>query len=96
MRITINGSYDDARIQRSVPLNLSLIHILRQIGDEPYQIKNKFPNARVAVDENRCHGIEQLLKLENPTVEALSLIHIFRAASLIFAACTLLRLKSSA
>lgn len=27
---------------------------VRQIGDEPYQIKNKFPNARVAVDENRC------------------------------------------
>lgn len=44
---------------------------VRQIGDEPYQIKNKFPNARVAVDENRCHGIEQLLKLENPTVEAI-------------------------
>ena len=49
-----------------------------QIGDEPYQIKNKFPNARVAVDENRCHGIEQLLKLENPTVEAIILDDAFQ------------------
>jgi Tetraacyldisaccharide-1-P 4'-kinase len=39
---------------------------VRKIGDEPYQIKSKFPNIRVAVDEDRCHGIEQLLKLENP------------------------------
>ena len=51
---------------------------VRQIGDEPYQIKNKFPNARVAVDENRCHGIEQLLKLENPTVEAIILDDAFQ------------------
>ena len=51
---------------------------VRQIGDEPYQIKNKFPNARVAVDENRCHGIEQLLKLGNPTVEAIILDDAFQ------------------
>ena len=30
---------------------------VRKIGDEPYQMKNKFPDIRVAVDENRCHGI---------------------------------------
>ncbi len=37
-----------------------------QIGDEPKQIKNKFPNIIVAVDKNRCRGIEKLMALENP------------------------------
>ncbi len=46
---------------------------VRQIGDEPYGLKNEFPNARVAVDENRCHGIEQLMKLDNPNVEVVLL-----------------------
>jgi len=31
-----------------------------EIGDEPYQMKQKFPKVTVAVDKNRCHGIEQL------------------------------------
>ena len=30
------------------------------IGDEPYQMKKKFPMIEVAVDKNRCHGIDQL------------------------------------
>ncbi|WP_036878014.1 tetraacyldisaccharide 4'-kinase [Xylanibacter oryzae] len=30
------------------------------IGDEPYQMKQKFPNITVAVDKDRCHGIEQI------------------------------------
>lgn len=33
------------------------------IGDEPYQIKNKFPNILVAVDGNRRRGIQNLLSL---------------------------------
>jgi tetraacyldisaccharide 4'-kinase len=33
------------------------------IGDEPYQMMSKFPNIRVAVDADRCHGVEQLLAL---------------------------------
>ena len=32
-----------------------------QIGDEPYQMLKKFPNVRVAVDSDRCHGIDMLL-----------------------------------
>ena len=32
-----------------------------QIGDEPYQMLKKFPNVKVAVDANRCHGIDMLL-----------------------------------
>ncbi|MDD7319164.1 MAG: tetraacyldisaccharide 4'-kinase [Prevotella sp.] len=31
-----------------------------EIGDEPYQIKKKFPNVHVAVDNDRCHGIDKL------------------------------------
>lgn len=32
------------------------------VGDEPLQIKKKFPDVTVAVDENRVHGIKRLLK----------------------------------
>ena len=32
----------------------------RSIGDEPYQIKQKFPKVIVAVDKKRVHGIETL------------------------------------
>ena len=32
-----------------------------EIGDEPYQMKQKFPDITVAVDKDRCHGIEQLM-----------------------------------
>lgn len=30
------------------------------IGDEPYQMKQKYPGVAVAVDKDRCHGIERL------------------------------------
>lgn len=33
---------------------------MEKIGDEPFQMKEKFPSIYMAVDENRCHGIEQL------------------------------------
>lgn len=33
----------------------------KSIGDEPYQIKRKFADVLVAVDANRCRGIENLL-----------------------------------
>lgn len=51
---------------------------VKHIGDEPYQIKNKFPDIRVAVDENRCHGIEQLMQLENPQVDVVLLDDAFQ------------------
>ena len=35
----------------------------RQVGDEPKQIKMKFPSVMVAVDEKRVRGIENILKL---------------------------------
>ena len=34
----------------------------QQIGDEPYQIKKKFPDIYVAVDADRRHGIHKLCK----------------------------------
>ncbi len=35
---------------------------MHTIGDEPYQMKQKYPEVTVAVDKDRCHGVEQLLK----------------------------------
>ena len=35
------------------------------IGDEPKQIKHKFPDIKVAVDRKRVNGISQLLKKDN-------------------------------
>ena len=32
------------------------------LGDEPYQMKSKFPNLIVAVDADRCEGVERLMK----------------------------------
>lgn len=38
----------------------------REIGDEPMQIKKKFPDIIVACDSNRVRGIEKLLALPYP------------------------------
>ena len=35
---------------------------MQEIGDEPYQIKQKYPNVTVAVDSDRCHGIDCLVE----------------------------------
>lgn len=35
---------------------------MKMIGDEPYQMKHKFPKIHMAVDRDRCHGIEQLMQ----------------------------------
>jgi len=34
---------------------------MMQIGDEPYQMKSKFPNITIAVDKKRTRGIEYLI-----------------------------------
>lgn len=36
------------------------------LGDEPFQYVQKFPNIIVAVDENRVNGIQKLLQLAHP------------------------------
>lgn len=33
---------------------------VEEVGDEPFQFKRKYPEIKVAVDENRAHGIQQL------------------------------------
>jgi tetraacyldisaccharide 4'-kinase len=50
----------------------------RLIGDEPYQMKQKFPDVRVAVDEKRVHGIRRLLQLANPQVDVILLDDAFQ------------------
>jgi tetraacyldisaccharide 4'-kinase len=50
----------------------------QDIGDEPHQIKNKFPGISVAVDEKRVRGIEKLLKQEEPGIEAILLDDAFQ------------------
>lgn len=35
---------------------------MQQIGDEPYQMKQKYPYIHMAVDADRCHGIEKLMQ----------------------------------
>lgn len=38
-------------------------HSYNDIGDEPFQIKHKFPKVAVAVDANRCEAIRLLMNL---------------------------------
>lgn len=38
----------------------STLTTMEQIGDEPYQMKHKFPEIHMAVDRDRCHGITKL------------------------------------
>ena len=36
-----------------------------EIGDEPYQMKQKFTGVTIAVDKNRCHGIDMLTEQDS-------------------------------
>ena len=52
---------------------------VHQLGDEPYQMKQKFPSIHMAVDVNRCHGIEQLCKANvTPTTDVVLLDDAFQ------------------
>ena len=35
----------------------------QEIGDEPSQIKKKFPNIVIAVDEDRCDGVSRIIDM---------------------------------
>ncbi len=50
----------------------------REIGDEPCQMKRKFPNARVAVDADRREGIEKLMQLDTPRTDVILLDDAFQ------------------
>lgn len=40
---------------------------IEDIGDEPFQMWTKFPDINVAVDSNRCNGIERLIEHNSQT-----------------------------
>ena len=42
---------------------------MQMIGDEPFQMKQKFPTITVAVDKKRTHGIEQLTDNDSPNAK---------------------------
>ena len=48
------------------------------IGDEPKQIKHKFPKIDVAVDVNRVRGINKLLTIGNPELNTILLDDAFQ------------------
>ena len=50
----------------------------KTIGDEPYQMYTKFSSVTLAVDEKRCHGIEKLLKLKEPSTDVILLDDAFQ------------------
>ncbi len=49
----------------------------KEVGDEPLQMSRKFPDVRVAVDENRRRGIRQLLR-NHPEVNLVILDDAFQ------------------
>ncbi|EJW94544.1 tetraacyldisaccharide 4'-kinase [gut metagenome] len=49
-----------------------------EIGDEPCQMKRKFPDVQISVDEDRCHGIEKLLQLNQPPIDVILLDDAFQ------------------
>ena len=53
----------------------------RDIGDEPMQVKKRFPGITVAVDRKRVNGIENLMKL-TPQVEVILLDDAYQHRSL--------------
>lgn len=48
-----------------------------EIGDEPYQMKQKFGDVTIAVDKNRCHGIATLTD-QDPDLDVILLDDAFQ------------------
>ena len=48
-----------------------------EIGDEPYQMKQKFPGVTIAVDRKRCHGIDMLTE-QDPQLDVILLDDAFQ------------------
>ena len=51
---------------------------IKQVGDEPLQIKTKFPAVMVAVDEKRVRGIEKILQLSEKRPDVIILDDAFQ------------------
>ena len=50
---------------------------IREVGDEPMQIKQRFPEITVAVDRKRVNGVRELMKL-NPRIDVILLDDAFQ------------------
>lgn len=67
----LQGKYEVATLSRGYKRKTSGFRLVEQnstateVGDEPLQIKNKYPNISVAVCENRVIGVEKLLGSES-------------------------------
>ena len=48
-----------------------------EIGDEPYQMKQKFAGVTIAVDRKRCHGIDMLTE-QDPSLDVILLDDAFQ------------------
>lgn len=57
---------------------LSMKDTPSDVGDEPYQMKHKFPDVTVAVDANRRRGIRNMMKLEKGKPELIVLDDAFQ------------------
>ncbi len=55
---------------------------VREVGDEPMQLKQRFPELTVAVDRNRVNGVKQLMKL-SPPVEVIIMDDAYQHRSVI-------------
>ena len=70
----LKGEYRVATLSRGYKRKTTGFHLLdgtetaEEVGDEPLQFKTKFPNVAVAVDEDRVHGIQELLEKLKPEV----------------------------
>ena len=59
-------------------IKATLQSTVQEIGDEPWQLKHNHAKLTVAVDEDRCHGIEQLMQEQHPFIEAIILDDAFQ------------------
>lgn len=59
----------------------SIDSAVAEIGDEPLQVKHRFPGITVAVDRDRVNGVSQLLKLA-PPIEAILLDDAYQHRSI--------------
>ncbi len=50
----------------------------KQVGDEPLQIKTKFPSIMVAVDEKRVRGVEKILEISEKRPDVIILDDAFQ------------------
>lgn len=69
----LKGKYKLATLSRGYKRKIkgfsevSIASLSDEVGDEPKQFKNKFPEIAVAVCEDRCTGVEEILKRHEDT-----------------------------